>query len=1012
MRAIHFRNSSAVVLLSLTAFACDGASENAGASGITPVGANHKTHLVAGSMGPSVTCAGCHAPTGFIVDFSQNPSVHQAGATFDATSKTCSNVSCHGNFTMGAISGTRAIPAWPDTTPLTCVSCHGMPPTGHPRVGGQDAASCAGCHADTVNADGTINIAFGAHMNGLAEVTGGDCSACHGDPARLPGMAGVDPFLTSAPPVSPSGAPAYADGAHLIHLNPNPAIAASHPTACTECHVVPTDTLHATVPPAQKVVFGALATASGANPTFNTVTAGCSATYCHGNFSFPVHGSTTARITGSTATPIWSDTTRIACASCHDMPPTGHPPVTGTSAASCNACHPQTVDAAGLVVTSGFHMNARADIAALGCVDCHGEPTRVGTLPGTDMNLKSAPPRTTTGAPASAVGAHLGHLNPSAASALMAPMACAECHVVPSDFVHASTPPAQPVVFGTLARTGGAAPTYVAGSLGCAATYCHGNFNFAGITGSSATPVWTDTAPMTCTSCHGMPPTGHMAVATPVTAASCAPCHPTAVNANGSINLEGKGHLNGVSDTSALGCSACHGDANRTANLAGTDTNLISAPPAATAAAKPYAVGAHQGHMNPTAASSMMAPIACAECHVVPVDSAHARTPPAQKVVFGTIARSGGAIPTWTSTTTGCAATYCHGNFTFNGVVGAKATPLWTDTAPLTCTSCHGMPPTGHFTTGTTAAACAVCHPDAVNADGTINATAKGHINGKPDVNNMACNSCHGDANRRPNLTGTDANLTSAPPVAQAGAPAYAVGAHMGHMNPTTASYMMAPIACAECHVVPADVAHATSPPATVVVFGALSKTGGALPTFNATTTGCSATYCHGNFTFGVVKGSNATPLWTTTTPLTCSSCHGMLPTGHPTYAGAITAASCFQCHPQSVNSDGSIKQGGGHVNGKADGGGCTTCHGSPPTTVTTPPTAGKHSKHRRERCDGCHPTGYSSTTAVGAFHQNDVVNLGSQAGYSCGLKGCTPRGTFGTCTVNCHGENHQAERW
>ena len=1001
MRAPRFRTGPAVLVVALTAIACNSATSNGATSGLAPAGANHKIHLVGGSVGPAVTCAGCHAPSGFTVDFSQNPTVHQAGATFDPVSKTCSNVSCHGNFQIGAVAGTRAAPLWNDTTPLVCGSCHAMPPAGHPRMGGpNDAASCASCHADTVNTDGSINLAFGAHMNGLADVTGGDCSACHGDPARLPSLAGVDAFLTSAPPISPPGAPAYANGAHLIHLNPNPAVAAAHPTACVECHLVPTDSAHATIPPAQKVVFGALATANGANPTFDPVTAGCSATYCHGNFSF-------RGITGSTATPIWDDTNRIACGSCHAMPPTGHPVVTGTSPASCNACHPQTIDPAGLVVMTGFHMNTRADIAALGCVDCHGDGARVGTLAGTDMNLKSAPPRTTTGAPATAVGAHLGHLNPTVASSLMPPIACSECHVVPADFDHATNPSPQPVVFGALARKGGAAPTYEAGTLGCAATYCHGNFNFAGITGSTAAPVWTDAAPMTCTSCHGMPPTGHMAVATPVTAASCAPCHPAAVNPDGSINLVAKGHLNGLSDTSALGCSACHGDGMRKGNLPGTDENLISSPPVATPNAKPYATGAHLGHLNPTISSYLMAPIACAECHVVPVDSAHARTPPTQKVVFGPVSRAGGAIPTWTSTTTGCAATYCHGNFTFNGVSGSKATPLWTDTAPLTCTSCHGMPPTGHLAVSSaTAASCAVCHPDAVNADGTINSTAQGHINGKPDVSNMACNSCHGDPNRKPNLLGTDANLTSAPPVAQPGAPAYAVGTHQGHMNPTTTSYMMAPIACAECHVVPTDVAHATTPPATVVVFGALSRTGGAAPTFNATTTGCSATYCHGNFTFGAVQGSNATPLWTTTTPLTCTSCHGMLPTGHPTYAGTITAASCFQCHPQSVNSDGTIKQGGGHVNGKADGGGCTACHGSPPATR-------KHvSEHPNERCDGCHPTGYTSTVAVPSFHQNDVVDLGPQAGYSCGLQGCTPAGTFGTCTVNCHGREHQADRW
>ena len=190
---------------------------------------------------------------------------------------------------------------------------------------------------------------------------------------------------------------------------------------------------------------------------------------------------------------------------------------------------------------------------------------------------------------------------------------------------------------------------------------------------------------------------------------------------DGSINLVAKGHLNGLSDTSALGCSACHGDATRKGNLPGTDENLISSPPVATPNARPYATGAHLGHLNPTVSSYLMAPIACAECHVVPLDSAHARTPPAHKVVFGPLSRAGGAIPTWTSTTTGCAATYCHGNFTFNGVSGSKATPLWTDTAPLTCTSCHGMPPTGHLAVSSaTAASCAACHPDAVNADGTI----------------------------------------------------------------------------------------------------------------------------------------------------------------------------------------------------------------------------------------------------------------------------------------------------
>jgi predicted CxxxxCH...CXXCH cytochrome family protein len=217
-------------------------------------------------------------------------------------------------------------------------------------------------------------------------------------------------------------------------------------------------------------------------------------------------------------------------------------------------------------------------------------------------------------------------------------------------------------------------------------------------------------------------------------------------------------------------------------------------------------------------------------------------------------------------------------------------------------------------------------------------------------------------------------------------------------MNPTAASYLMAPITCSECHVVPADSAHANTPPAQKVVFGSLSRTGGVAPTFVAGSAGCAASYCHGNFTFGTVKGSNATPIWTDTAPMACTSCHGMPPTGHPTYTGTPNAASCFQCHPQSVNADGTIKVAGGHLNGKADGGGCTGCHGDPPTT-------GKHtiSEHRNLRCDKCHPTGFTNAATVAPFHNNGTTDIGSQAGYSCGLKGCPP-GTTRTCANSCHG--------
>ena len=70
----------------------------------------------------------------------------------------------------------------------------------------------------------------------------------------------------------------------------------------------------------------------------------------------------------------------------------------------------------------------------------------------------------------------------------MGPVACRECHVVPTDLAHAKNPPWQSVVFGPLAKTGGAAPTYAAGTAGCAASYCHGNFTFNGVSESTPRP--------------------------------------------------------------------------------------------------------------------------------------------------------------------------------------------------------------------------------------------------------------------------------------------------------------------------------------------------------------------------------------------------------------------------------------------------------------------------------------------------------------------------------------------
>jgi len=757
------------------------------------------------------------------------------------------------------------------------------------------------------------------------------CVLCHGSIGRIGNLPGTDPLLPSSPPSAPNGKPDAVVGAHQTHVNPPLNGTIRGPFACSECHVVPTSLEHATNPPASPVVFGALAGAHGASPTYNPATFGCAAVYCHGNFDY--NG-----VQGNALSLVWNGPT-VGCGDCHGLPPTGHPALSGTvNRATCSQCHPDTVNPDGSInLTAAAHVNGQPDIT-FSCTSCHGTEGRSGFQQGTDPNLASSPPVAPAGAPAYAVGAHQIHLNPPVVGSARGPLPCTECHVVPTDITHATSPPAQKVVFGTLARTQNASPTWTSTTTGCAATYCHGAFTYNGVTGANATPLWTGPT-VTCTSCHGMPPTGHPPIGGTVTAATCSACHPSTVSPDGTINHAGGAHLNGAADVS-IDCTSCHGTAGRQGILPGTDAQLASAPPVAPTGAPTYAVGAHQNHLNPPATGSFRGPIACNECHVVPANGDHAVTPPAQKVVFGTLATTQGRTPTWTSTTTGCAATYCHGNFAFNGVTGANATPLWTATG-LTCTSCHAMPPAGHPTlTGTvTAATCAQCHPQTVTPAGAIDLVNNRHINGAADVA-TSCTACHGTAGRVGTLAGTDPNLPASPPVKTTGSAASVVGAHQFHVNPPSTGGFRGPILCNECHVVPADSQHAATPPTSPVVFGTLAKTGGVTPSYTATTLGCAATYCHGNFNLNGVRGANATPLWTdvwgaATSP--CLNCHGLPPTGHPALSGTVTAATCSGCHPATVNANGTINVAGGkHVNGLAEfTSNCTGCHGDATRAVT-----------------------------------------------------------------------------
>ena len=503
-------------------------------------------------------------------------------------------------------------------------------------------------------------------------------------------------------------------GAHPAHLTSGEF---ANAYACDTCH----DASYNVVFPAPS-----LARSNGASPAFDATSKTCSNVYCHAG------GPQLALAGGTLPTPVFDPPSTVACGACHGVPP----PAPHAQNASCGTCHDGYTST---VVNKALHLNAALDVTSGICAACHGDPARLPTT--ANPQLPAAPPAAPAGKPAAVVGTHQLHLNDNA---IRQAVACASCHVVPADAAHAAGG-LPPVVFGGLATTQGASPTYAAATFTCSATYCHGNFSFGGVTGNAGTTApWDATPTFACSGCHGLPPTGHAAV--PGTdAASCSGCHSQTVNADGTINVAGGLHINGavnegahpaswadraqhgyaassgglsacttchvgfgpaagVATSSCNGCHAangfatwatdctfCHGTAGRVGILAGTDALLPYAPPVGSqgeTATSQAAVGAHQAHVNPTAVAALASPLACAACHPspLPTDVTHVDGQPAA-VAFSGLAVTGG-ITTAAYASGSCSATYCHGNF----AGGANATPSWTAGA-TTCTSCHGNPP-------------------------------------------------------------------------------------------------------------------------------------------------------------------------------------------------------------------------------------------------------------------------------------------------------------------------------
>ncbi|MGZ6123781.1 MAG: CxxxxCH/CxxCH domain c-type cytochrome [Myxococcales bacterium] len=334
-----------------------------------------------------------------------------------------------------------------------------------------------------------------------------------------------------------NGADAVRTGAHLRHV-------ALYD--CSACHLKPADALapgHLDGPTAT-VTFLGLST-QGTSPSWNRSSATCAATYCHGG----------TLAGGTHRTPVWTvlDGTQRTCDSCHGAPPANayH---TRTDR-ECSVCHGAGYSAAQATVGTK-HVDGIIDFT-VSCTSCHGDAARPGAI-------AAAPPAATHGETATsarAVGAHQRHL---LGGTMTNPIACGECHVVPTSTLHASG--AVALTFGPLAKAGGSAPAWNRTANTCSATWCHGG-KLSG--GSRTTPVWTTVngTQATCGTCHGIAPDsgrhgewGHQR-------ASCRECHggtysessvDKALHVNGLLDVKGSRIRSW--DPASKRCSpTCHG---------------------------------------------------------------------------------------------------------------------------------------------------------------------------------------------------------------------------------------------------------------------------------------------------------------------------------------------------------------------------------------------------------------------------------------------------------------------
>jgi predicted CxxxxCH...CXXCH cytochrome family protein len=339
-----------------------------GSAGWAKMSGDHANHLASAT---TIGCGDCHAGTTSDGKTIASAALHvdglrevqfaaaNSGMTFDAAAQTCTGT-CH-NFAHTSAAWVSAVGGRYHPVGYAAAAQHG------PDMELQ-RNDCRGCHGATL-AGGT---------KGAYDAAPPSCDSCHtgGAAWRTNGTGDCHGSATDAAPPKDIGAGAASQGqaflAHQAHVTAGKIRGAS---ACTECHVMPTDVLStnhifdATPGRAEVVMTGGF----DKGAVYDPVKQQCTNSYCHGN--------------GQAANGTIADgAAALGCQSCH--PSAGlsrgrHPSHHG---ATCDTCHSDVSTGGDTAIkTLALHINGNKDVnmqttygmtwnaAALTCSGgCHG----------------------------------------------------------------------------------------------------------------------------------------------------------------------------------------------------------------------------------------------------------------------------------------------------------------------------------------------------------------------------------------------------------------------------------------------------------------------------------------------------------------------------------------------------------------------------------------------------------------------------------------------------------------